>query len=75
MNDMQLRAIAATGLVMGGVLGMAGTLVPSASLRGMAWGLDGVGLIVASALLTIYFFRQGHTWLRRDFWYLRWVKD
>ena len=59
MNDKHLRVIASMGLVIGGVLGMAGTFAPSTSLRGLAWGLDGVGLIVASALLTVYFFRQG----------------
>lgn len=57
---MRLRVTASTGLVIGGVLGMAGTFFPSASLRGLAWGIDGVGLIVAGALLTIYYFRQGH---------------
>ena len=38
---------------------MAGTFAPTASLRGLAWGIDGVGLIVASALLTIAFYRTG----------------
>ena len=39
---------------------MAGTFVPSASLRGLLWGLDGIALIVATALLTIHHFRRGH---------------
>ena len=39
---------------------MAGTFVPSASLRGLLWGLDGIALIVAPALLTIHHFRRGH---------------
>jgi hypothetical protein len=60
MNDGQLRVIASTGLILGGVLGLAGTFAPSASLRGLAWGLDGVGLIVASAVLLVYYFRHGH---------------
>ncbi len=38
---------------------MVGSFVPSASLRSLAWGLDGVGLIVAGALLAIYYFRKG----------------
>lgn len=59
MNEKRLRVIASTGLVIGGVLGMAGTSAPSASLRALAWGLDGVGLVVASALLTVYYIRQG----------------
>jgi len=60
MNDMRLRVIASTGLVVGAVLGMAGAFAPSAPLRGIAWGLDGIALIVASALLTIHNFRHGH---------------
>jgi hypothetical protein len=39
---------------------MAGTFAPSASLRGLAWGLDGIALIVAAALLTIHHVRQGN---------------
>ena len=38
---------------------MAGTFAPSASLRGLAWGIDGVGLVMASALLTVGFYRRG----------------
>ncbi len=60
MNDSRLRPVAATGLVIGAVLGMAGTFAPSASLRGLAWGLDGTALIVAAALLTIHHSRQGN---------------
>ena len=45
------------GLVVGALLGMAGTFVPSASLRGLAWGLDGISLIVASAILTVPYFQ------------------
>jgi hypothetical protein len=39
---------------------MAGTFVPSSSLRGLLWGLDGIALVVATALLTIHHFRRGH---------------
>ena len=60
MSDVRLRLIAATGLVVGAVFGMAGTFSPSASLRGLAWGLDGIALVVAAALLTIHYFRRGH---------------
>jgi hypothetical protein len=38
---------------------LAGTFAPSASLRGLAWGIDGVGLAMACALLTLTFFRLG----------------
>jgi hypothetical protein len=60
VSDSRLRLIAAGGLVLGAVLGMAGTFAPSASLRGLAWGLDGTALIVATALLTVHHFRQGN---------------
>ncbi len=38
---------------------MAGTFAPSASLRGLSWGIDGVGLVMASAVLTLVFYRKG----------------
>ena len=60
MNDQSSRLIAPSGLVIGAVLGMAGTFVPSASLRGLFWGLDGIALIVATALLTIHHVRRGN---------------
>lgn len=60
MSDARLRLIAAIGLVVGAVLGMAGTFAPSASLRGLSWGVDGIALIVAAALLTIHHVRQGN---------------
>lgn len=60
MTEPRLRVIAATGLIVGAVLGMAGTFAPSAPLRGLLWGLDGVALVVATALLTIHHFRRGN---------------
>ena len=60
MSDSRLRLIAAIGLVVGALLGMAGTFASSASLRGLAWGLDGTALIVATALLTIHHVRKGN---------------
>ena len=60
VSDSTTRTIAVTGLIAGAVLGMAGTFAPSASLRGLAWGLDGTALIVATALLTIHHFRHGN---------------
>ena len=60
MSEQRPRLIAPSGLMIGAFLGMAGTFVPSASLRGLLWGLDGIALIVATALLTIHHFRRGH---------------
>lgn len=59
-SDSRLQLIAAIGLVTGAVLGIAGTLAPSASLRGLAWGVDGTALVVASALLAVHHFRRGN---------------
>lgn len=59
-SDQGSRRIAPSGLVIGAVLGVAGTFVRSASLRGLLWGLDGIALIVATALLTIHHFRRGN---------------
>lgn len=60
MNDRRRQLTASTCLVVGAILGIAGSFAPSASLRGLAWGLDGVALVVASALLAVHFLRRGH---------------
>src|SRR5688572_3651035 len=59
MQEKSTKIIASTGLLIGGVLGIVGSFVPSASLRSLAWGLDGVGLIVAGSLLVVYYYRKG----------------
>jgi len=60
MSETRLRLIAASGLVIGALLGMAGTFAPSAALRGLAWGVDGTALIVATALLAVHHLRRGN---------------
>jgi hypothetical protein len=67
MNDRGRRIVASGGLVIGALLGLAGTFVPSASLRGVLWGLDGIALIVATALLTLHHFRRGHDTIAAGF--------
>jgi hypothetical protein len=59
MSEPRIRLTAPIALVTGAVLGMAGTFVPSASLRGLLWGLDGTALVVAGALLAVHQFRRG----------------
>ena len=59
MVEKQIRTVAAVGLVVGGLFGMIGSFAASPSVRGIAWGIDGIALILATALLTIYFFRKG----------------
>jgi hypothetical protein len=60
MSDSRPQPLAALGLVVGAVFGMAGTFVASPALRGLLWGLDGTALIAATALLTLHHFRRGH---------------
>ena len=56
----RLDVIAAIGLVLGGVFGIAGTVVARPELRQAFWAIDGVGLVVATALLTVKFLRKGN---------------
>lgn len=60
MSVQTSRLASAGGLVVGSALGMAGTFVPSDSVRALLWGVDGVVLIVAAALLTIHYLRKGN---------------
>ena len=53
-----LDVVAAIGLGIGGVFGIAGTLVSAAALRQTLWGIDGVALVAATALLAVKFLRQ-----------------
>lgn len=62
-----LNIVAAVGLGVGGVFGMAGTLVETAPLRQALWAIDGVGLVVASALLTVKYFKEGNDWVAAGF--------
>jgi hypothetical protein len=67
MNDERLRAVAAAALVIGALLGMAGTFAPSAGVRGLAWGADGTALIIGSALLAAHHLRRGAELLAAGF--------
>lgn len=58
MSDSRLRLIASMGLVIGAVLGLAGTFARSTSWRGLAWGVDGTALVVAAALLSVHHVRR-----------------
>src|SRR6266478_4240396 len=54
------NVVAAIGLALGGVFGMVGTVVTERNLQAASWGIDGVGLVVATSLLTLKFFRKGN---------------
>jgi len=55
-----MTVVAAFGLALGGVFGMIGTVVTQRNLQAASWGIDGVGLVVATALLALKFFRRGN---------------
>ena len=54
-----LNRIAAGGLLVGGALGLAGTLVSSPELQASLWAIDSVALVVATSLLTLKYLRAG----------------
>ena len=58
VDDRRSIVLASAGLAVGGIFGLAGTFAPSASIRGLAWGIDGLALVMASALLTLRFYRR-----------------
>ncbi|WFP63677.1 hypothetical protein [Mesorhizobium sp. WSM4904] len=55
-----LDTVAAIGLAIGGAFGVAGTFVTSDALRETVWTIDGVGIVVAAALLTLKYQRLGN---------------
>lgn len=54
-----VNRVAIAGLSLGAVFGLLGTFVAQRNVQSAAWGIDGVGLIVATALLCLKFFRKG----------------
>lgn len=66
MSSNRLKLLAAASLVVGGVLGMAGSFSPS-SVRGVAWGLDGTVLVLGAALLAVHHIKLGHEQLAAGF--------
>ncbi|MCC6989470.1 MAG: hypothetical protein IT181_10760 [Acidobacteria bacterium] len=54
MSTERPSTVAPVCLVVGALLGLAGSVAPTASLRGLAWGIDGTALVVAAALLAIH---------------------
>ena len=62
-----VKAVVLTGLAVGAVLGMAGTMVGSQNLRAVLWAIDGTGLIVATSLLALAQFRKGNDLIAAGF--------
>ena len=55
-----INRIAASGLMVGAGFGLAGTLVASPQLQACLWAIDSVGLVIATALLALKYFRSGN---------------
>jgi len=58
MDDPRPSPVAPVCLVVGALLGLGGSFAPSAALRGLAWGIDGIALVVAAALLAVHLLRR-----------------
>ena len=58
MNKQFFHLLPPIGLLIGSALGLAGSSVESESLRGLLWGIDGIALVLAASLLTIYHLRK-----------------
>jgi hypothetical protein len=56
----KVNVIAAVGLALGGALGMAGAMVTQQNVQAMLWAIDGAGLVMATALLAMKYFRMGN---------------
>jgi len=55
-----VNVLAAILLAIGGAFGMMGTFVAQRNLQAAAWSVDGVALVVASALIALKMFRVGN---------------
>ncbi len=62
-----LHVVAVIGLTLGGVFGMVGTFVADPNLRSTLWGIDGLGLVVATTILALKYFRSGNDALAAGF--------
>lgn len=63
----RLNIVAAIGLALGAVFGLAGTMVKQSNLQNTSWGIDSVGLVMATSLLTLKFFRKGNDFVAAGF--------
>ncbi len=56
----KLNLLAAIGLALGAVFGLAGTVVSQPHLQQIFWAIDAAGLVMATSLLSLKFFRKGN---------------
>ncbi len=62
-----LNLVAAVGLALGAVFGLAGAFVAQPNLRNISWGIDSLGLVMAAAILTLKFYRKGNDFVAAGF--------
>jgi hypothetical protein len=62
-----INIVAAFGLSLGAVFGMAGTFVVQPNLQALLWAIDGAGLVMAAALLSLKYFRTGQDFVAAGF--------
>ena len=58
-SERTLNWIAVWGLLVGAAFGLAGTLVRSPYVQASLWAIDSVGLVIATSLLALKYFRAG----------------
>jgi hypothetical protein len=63
----KLNVVASVGLALGAVFGMVGTMVTQEKLRNTSWAIDSAGLVMATTLLTLKFFREGEDFVAAGF--------
>jgi hypothetical protein len=66
-RDRNLNVVAVFGLALGAVFGLAGSFVRQPAIRGLFWGIDGTGLVMAAALLTLKYFKKGCIFIAAGF--------
>src|SRR5581483_11519123 len=55
-----INIIAAVGLALGGVFGLAGAAITQPNLQALLWAIDAAGLVMATALLAVKYLRAGN---------------
>jgi hypothetical protein len=63
----RLNNLAAVGLALGAAFGLTGTIVVQPNLRNISWAIDSAGIVMATALLTLKFFRKGNDFVAAGF--------
>ncbi len=55
----ELRILTVMGLLLGAILGMAGSMVAASNVRAVCWAIDAAGVIVATVILALSYLRAG----------------